>query len=68
MEKIVTVFNLLSPLSLKYNLWECQNIYFHIGRKKGTDMKSLSVSGDIHAKQWIKKFEELGGFLGVKFL
>ncbi len=68
MEKIVIIFKLLSPLSLKYNLWECQNTYFHIGRKKGAGMKSFAESGDSHAKQWIKIFEELGGFLGVKIL
>jgi alpha-amylase/alpha-mannosidase (GH57 family) len=67
MEKIVTVFNVLSPLSLTYNLWESQNHYFHTGQKKATAMETLSVSGNIHARQWIKLFEELGGFLGVKF-
>ncbi|MFA4823836.1 MAG: DUF3536 domain-containing protein [Methanoregula sp.] len=67
MEKIAIVFRLLSPLSLKYNLWECQNDYFHIGRKKAAAMQALSGSGDIYAKQWMRLFEELGGYLGVKF-
>ncbi|MDO9323399.1 MAG: DUF3536 domain-containing protein, partial [Methanoregula sp.] len=67
MEKIATVFKILSPLSLKYNLWECQNDYFHIGQKKAAAMQTLSGSGDIHARQWTRLFEELGGDLGVKF-
>jgi alpha-amylase/alpha-mannosidase (GH57 family) len=68
MEKIVTVFRELSPLSLTYNLWEAQNDYFHIGRKKAAGIQVLSGSGDAHARQWITLFEELGGYLGVKFL
>ena len=68
MEKIATVFKILSPFTLKYNLWESQNDYFYIGRKKAAAMQTLSASGDIHARQWIRLFEELGGYLGVKFL
>jgi hypothetical protein len=68
MEKIATVFKLLSPFSLKYNLWESQNDYFHIGQKKAATMHALSASGDIHAREWTRLFEELGGYLGVKFL
>jgi hypothetical protein len=67
MEKIATIFRVLSPLSLKYNLWESQNDYFFIGRKKAMDLQLLSGSGDAHARQWIRLFEELGGYLGVKF-
>jgi alpha-amylase/alpha-mannosidase (GH57 family) len=67
MEKIAMVFRILSPLSLKYNLWESQNDYFHIGRKKGASMKALAGSGDTHAGKWMLLFDELGGYLGVKF-
>ncbi len=67
MEKIATIFRVLSPLLLKYNLWESQNDYFFIGRKKAMDLQLLSGSGDAHARQWIRLFEELGGYLGVKF-
>ena len=68
MEKIATVFKILSPLSLKYNLWESQNDYFHIGQKKAATMQALSLSGDTPARQWTRLFEELGDYLGVKFL
>ncbi|MDP3563263.1 MAG: DUF3536 domain-containing protein [Methanoregula sp.] len=67
MERIATVFRVLLPLSLNYNLWESQNSYFHIGKNKAASMQALSLSGDAHAKHWIKQFEELGGYLGVKF-
>ena len=68
MEKINEVFNILSPLALKYNLWKCQNIYFRIGRGIAVDMQDRAGSGNAHARQWIRLFEELGYYLGVKFL
>ncbi len=68
MEKINEVFRILSPLSLKYKLWECQNDYFRIGRKKAAGMQVLAGSADAQAQNWIRQFEELGGYLGVKFL
>lgn len=68
MEKINEVFRILSPLSLKYKLWECQNDYFRIGRKKAVGMQVLAGSADAQAQNWIRQFEELGGYLGVKFL
>jgi hypothetical protein len=68
MEKIATVFKILSPLSLKYNFWESQNDYFHIGQKKAATMQALSLSGDARARQWTRLFEELGVYLGVKYL
>jgi alpha-amylase/alpha-mannosidase (GH57 family) len=67
MERTATVFRVLLPLSLKYDLWESQNNYFHIGKKKAAAMQALSLSGDTPAKKWIKLFDELGGYLGVKF-
>jgi alpha-amylase/alpha-mannosidase (GH57 family) len=68
MEKINEVFKILSPLALKYNLWECQNHYFRIGRKKASGMQDRAGSGDAYARQWIRLFEELGCYLGVKIL
>ena len=68
MEKINEVFKILNPLALKYNLWECQNYYFRIGRGKAAGMQDLAGSGNAHARQWIRLFEELGYYLGVKFL
>jgi hypothetical protein len=68
LEKITVIFTLLSPLSLKYDLWECQNYYFRIGKERAAGMQDRKNTGDAHAKQWIRLFEELGRDLGVKFL
>ena len=68
MEKITVIFKILSPLSLNYNLWECQNYYFHIGRETAAAMQARAGAGETPARQWIGLFEELGGYLGVKFL
>jgi alpha-amylase/alpha-mannosidase (GH57 family) len=68
MEKINEVFTILCPLSLEYNLWESQNYYFRIGRKKAADMQVFAGSGNADARQRIRLFEELGWHLGVKFL
>jgi alpha-amylase/alpha-mannosidase (GH57 family) len=68
MGKINEVFKILCPLALEYNLWECQNYYFRIGRKKAAGMQDRAGSGSADARQWIRLFEELGCYLGVKFL
>ena len=68
MEKNIEVFAILCPLALKYNLWECQNYYFRLGRREAAGMQDLAGSGNVHARQWIRLFEELGCYLGVKFL
>jgi alpha-amylase/alpha-mannosidase (GH57 family) len=68
MEKINEIFTILCPLALKYNLWECQNYYFRIGREKAAGMQDRAGSGNADARQWIRLFEELGCCLGVKFL
>src|SRR5665647_1179727 len=67
-EKINEVFTILCPLALKYNLWESQNYYFRIGRKKAAGMQVLAGSENAHAREWIRQFEHLGCYLGVKFL
>ena len=68
MEKINEVFTILCPLALKYNLWESQNYYFRIGRKKAAGMQGLAGSENTRAREWIRQFEQLGCYLGVKFL
>jgi hypothetical protein len=65
-ETINTLFKTLAPLSLKYDLWECQNMYFRIGRVKHAPMKAKAGNGDEAARHWLAVFEELGTNLGVK--
>ena len=68
MEKVNAVFTILCPLALDYNLWECQNYYFRIDRKKAAGMRMRAGSGNGDARQWNRLFEVLGCYLGVKFL
>jgi hypothetical protein len=68
MEKINEVFTILCPFALKYQLWESQNYYFRTGRKKAAGMQVLAGSKNAHALEWIRQFEQLGCYLGVKFL
>jgi alpha-amylase/alpha-mannosidase (GH57 family) len=66
METVNALFRTLAPLSLKYDLWECQNLYFRIGRAKHAAMKEKAKDGDGNAGSWVLAFEELGTNLGVK--
>jgi alpha-amylase/alpha-mannosidase (GH57 family) len=66
LETINTLFRTLSPLSLKYDLWECQNLFFQIGRKEHAAMRERAQGGDERAIRWLAVFEELGTNLGVK--
>jgi hypothetical protein len=66
MGRINAIFSILSPLGLKYNLWECQNSYFLIGKEKMAIMREKAKRKEAYAMQWLGKFEELGKFLGVK--
>lgn len=65
LETINALFRTLAPLALNYDLWECQNLYFQIGRAKHAGMREREKSGDAAAVRWLRAFEELGGYLGV---
>jgi hypothetical protein len=66
METANALFLTLAPLSLNYDLWECQNLYFTIGRQKHAAMRQEAAAGDATAQRWLVVFEELGANLGVK--
>ncbi|WP_321508529.1 DUF3536 domain-containing protein [uncultured Methanoregula sp.] len=65
MEEMIDLFRILAPLSLNYELWECQNDYFHTGKKELAFMQRKADKGDSHAVMWISRFRELGTWLGV---
>lgn len=65
-EEINAIFSILAPLSLSYDLWECQNDYFHIGKEHLAAMQKKAGTSDPRAAQWILRFGELGKWLGVK--
>jgi hypothetical protein len=66
LETVNTLFRTLAPLALKYDLWECQNMYFRIGRENHAAMREKAKGGDEKARRWLTAFEELGTNLGVK--
>jgi hypothetical protein len=68
MQEIIDIFTILSPLNLEYELWECQNNYFHTGRKQAEAMGKRAEDGDAHARQWVAAFRQIGTWLGVKCL
>jgi hypothetical protein len=65
-EEINAIFTILAPLSLSYELGECQNDYFRIGKENLAAMQKKARTNDSHAAQWILRFGELGTWLGVK--
>lgn len=65
MERVNAIFLALEPLHLNYDLWECQNHFFWIGRQKSEEMRKKSM-GDMNAKKWLDSYEALGFWLGVK--
>jgi alpha-amylase/alpha-mannosidase (GH57 family) len=66
MQEIVDLFTILAPLSLEYELWECQNDYFHTGKKQAALMQQNAGKGDAQAVLWTTAFRQLGSFLGVR--
>jgi alpha-amylase/alpha-mannosidase (GH57 family) len=66
MQEIVNLFTILAPLSLDYELWECQNDYFHTGKKQAVYMLQKAGNGDTQALSWTAAFRALGRWLGVR--
>ncbi|MCK9580202.1 MAG: DUF3536 domain-containing protein [Methanoregula sp.] len=66
MQEIVDIFTILAPLSLNYELWECQNDYFYTGKKLTSFMLQKAKKGDAQAVLWIAVFRQLGSCLGVR--
>jgi len=66
LETVNAIFKTLEPLSLTYDLWECQNLYFRIGCARHADMIAKKSCGVDEACRWLLAFEELGTNLGVR--
>ena len=66
METVNAIFKTLAPLSLNYDLWECQNLYFRIGCARHATMLERKTCGEDEACRWLLAFEELGTNLGVR--
>jgi alpha-amylase/alpha-mannosidase (GH57 family) len=66
LEKIVNLMNTLEPLSLKFERWSMQNIYFITGKSFYPAMKQKADEGDSDARQWVELFHRLGEHLKVR--
>lgn len=66
LENIKTLLDILSPLSLSFDFWKSQNIYFSVGKQYYREMKHKAENGDENAKRWVAFFEPLGNYLRVK--
>lgn len=65
LDTINTIFLTLRPLALTYDLWECQNLYFRIGRPQYKARREKAAAGDELSRRWAAAFEELGTNIGV---
>lgn len=64
-EKVNRLFTLLSPLSLSFDLWSCQNAYYRISQQMCSPMKKNLELGDVDAHRWVMQYTLLGDHLGV---
>lgn len=64
--KIVDLMDTVEPLSLKFERWSIQNMYFVIGKSLYNEMKQKADNGNTDAEEWISLFDRLGTHLKVK--
>ena len=62
---VVETFQILKPLGLDIDLWQCQNICFALSQSIYRDTKQKAARGNAAAKDWLSSFEALGRLLGV---
>jgi alpha-amylase/alpha-mannosidase (GH57 family) len=63
LEEIDTLFGLLSPLPVGFDLWKVQNTYFSLGKDMYAQMRGRAGAGDHEAERWVEAFERLGQHL-----
>jgi len=62
---IIAVLDTLKPLALDLNLWQSQNIFFHLVQKTFEEMRDKANNGDETAREWIGLLMRLAGHLNV---
>jgi hypothetical protein len=65
-KEIMTVLELLEPLSLNLNFWKAQNIYFSLREGLKAKKVEMAAQGDGSSKEWVDSFDELGERLRIK--
>jgi hypothetical protein len=63
---IITVLELLEPLSLNLNFWKAQNMYFSLREGLQAKKGEVAAQGDGSSKEWVDSFDELGERLRIK--
>ena len=66
LERIETIFRILSVLSLELDLWKTQNTYFSISRQLNGEMRGSAERGDQTAKKWVNHFDNLQDYIYVR--
>ena len=66
LERIETIFRILSALPLELDLWKTQNICFSISRQLNGEMRESAERGDQTAKKWVEHFNNLQDHLYVR--
>ncbi len=66
LERIETMFRILSALPLELDLWKTQNICFSISRQLNGEMRESAERGDQTAKKWVEHFNNLQDHLYVR--
>ncbi len=66
LDKIVNLMEALEPLSLRFERWRLQNLYFIIGKNLYPEMKTRAGEGDAEALNWTGLFSRLGTLLEVR--
>jgi hypothetical protein len=65
-KEIITVLELLEPLSLNLNFWKAQNVYFSLREGLKAKKVEMATQGDGSSKEWVDSFDELGERLRIK--
>jgi len=65
---VESLLRVLKPLSLQFDFWKAQNIYFSISKKTYKEMKKKSLKGNEDAQEWLEYFQNLGHYFNIKLL
>jgi alpha-amylase/alpha-mannosidase (GH57 family) len=65
LRRIVGILDILQPLSLDLNLWQSQNIFFHLVQNTFEGMRQRASQGEEEAGEWIDLLRQLAGHLNV---
>lgn len=56
----------LTGLDLDLDVWEAQNVFFHISREHFEEMRSLAEKEDEDAAKWVQQFREIENYLRIR--